>query len=147
MCGRRQVHADRNAQEHVQCSAKRTDSSSAVAARLHCHRRRRRRPFFMAIGFRKPHMPWRFPAPFLQQYPEPSEVAIAAHPTMDASVPSIAHHSPDLARPARRRGGDPVHPHVRRPVRCSPASMSNPHHCVFRSFSAPTAQLADRAQR
>eukprot|EP01050_Picozoa_sp_SAG11_P002500 SAG11_NODE_128_length_15542_cov_6.432105_2_plen_645_part_00 len=64
------------------------------------------RPWFLAAGFRKPHMPWRFPKRFLQYYPAAAEIELAAHPTMDASVPPIAHHTPDLQAQA---GGDPYH--------------------------------------
>jgi len=64
------------------------------------------RPFFLASGFRKPHMPWRFPKHFLEQYPAPAEIAAALHPIMDASVPPIAHHTPDLQS---QGGGDPYH--------------------------------------
>ena len=62
------------------------------------------RPFYLASGFRKPHMPWRFPAPYAELYPPPDEIALAAHPTMDASVPPIAHHTPDLQF---QEGGNP----------------------------------------
>ena len=48
-------------------------------------------------------MPWRFPAPFLDKYPAASAIKIAAHPTLDPSVPPIAHHSPDLGS----QGGAP----------------------------------------
>ena len=61
-------------------------------------------PFFLAAGFRKPHMPWRFPAPYTTHYPSVDEIAIAAHPTMDPSVPPIAHHTPDLQY---QEGGNP----------------------------------------
>jgi arylsulfatase A-like enzyme len=62
------------------------------------------RPFFLAVGFRKPHMPWRFPAPYADLYPPPASIELAAHPTMDASVPPIAHHTPDLQF---QHGGNP----------------------------------------
>merc|ERR1711968_211979 len=60
------------------------------------YREKTGRPFFLAAGFRKPHMPWRFPEPFLSHYPDVSNIATAAHPTLHVSVPPIAHHSPDL---------------------------------------------------
>lgn len=50
-------------------------------------------PFFMAAGFRKPHLPCRHPAPFDQFYPNVSETRLAKHQTMDQSVPPIAHHN------------------------------------------------------
>jgi hypothetical protein len=45
-----------------------------------------------AVGFRKPHLPFRFPAPILKYLPPQAETDVAAHPTLDASVPPIAHH-------------------------------------------------------
>ncbi len=48
-------------------------------------------PFFAAVGFRKPHLAFRFPAPFLDLLPPESETDVAAHRTLDVSVPSIAH--------------------------------------------------------
>ena len=54
------------------------------------------RQFYLAAGFRKPHMSWRFPAPFLKYYPPAAKIKVAAHPTMDHSVPPIAHHDPTL---------------------------------------------------
>ena len=52
-------------------------------------------------------MPWRFPQSFLEHYPPPAGIALAAHRTMDPSVPPIAHHTPDLQAQA---GGDPYSP-------------------------------------
>eukprot|EP00039_Didymoeca_costata_P032510 m.38126 g.38126 ORF g.38126 m.38126 type:complete len:742 (-) comp9393_c0_seq1:117-2342(-) len=49
-------------------------------------------PFFMAVGFRKPHLAFRFPAPWLAKLPVAMEdTAVAEHPTLDSSVPSVAH--------------------------------------------------------
>jgi len=55
-------------------------------------------PFFLAVGFRKPHLPFRHPAPFDALYPAPAAIPLAAHPTLDASVPPIAYHQTALAR-------------------------------------------------
>ena len=49
-------------------------------------------PFFMAVGFRKPHLAFRFPAPWLDKFPDLEAIPVAKHPTMDPSVPPIAHH-------------------------------------------------------
>ena len=40
-------------------------------------------PFFLASGFRKPHTPWRFPAPFLQYYNKDQSVDVAKHGVLD----------------------------------------------------------------
>ncbi|EDQ88843.1 uncharacterized protein MONBRDRAFT_32660 [Monosiga brevicollis MX1] len=53
-------------------------------------------PFFMAVGFRKPHLAFRFPAPWRDVYPALDQIKIAAHPTQDPSMPAIAHHDPCL---------------------------------------------------
>ena len=65
------------------------------------------RPWFLAAGFRKPHMPWRFPKSFLQLYSPPAGIKLAEHRTLDPSVPPIAHHTPDLQS---QSGGDPYNP-------------------------------------
>ena len=44
-------------------------------------------PFFLAAGFRKPHLAFRFPAPFLQRV----AADVAAHGSLSATVPPIAH--------------------------------------------------------
>lgn len=49
-------------------------------------------PFFLAAGFRKPHLPFRFPESMLSLLPPEDKVDVALHPTLDASVPPIAHH-------------------------------------------------------
>eukprot|EP00931_Biecheleriopsis_adriatica_P004102 TRINITY_DN10581_c0_g1_i2.p1 TRINITY_DN10581_c0_g1~~TRINITY_DN10581_c0_g1_i2.p1 ORF type:complete len:751 (+),score=121.10 TRINITY_DN10581_c0_g1_i2:151-2253(+) len=50
-------------------------------------------PFFLAVGFRKPHLPFRFPAPILSLLPPEADVDVATHPTLHPSVPPIAHAS------------------------------------------------------
>jgi iduronate 2-sulfatase len=49
-------------------------------------------PFFLAVGFRKPHTPWRFPAAYLQYYPsfKANTTDIALHNTLGKNVPPIA---------------------------------------------------------
>ena len=49
-------------------------------------------------------MPWRFPAPYTKFYPDIGQIKLAVHPTMDETVPSIAHHTPDLQF---QEGGNP----------------------------------------
>eukprot|EP01063_Lacrimia_lanifica_P033873 TRINITY_DN614_c1_g1_i1.p1 TRINITY_DN614_c1_g1~~TRINITY_DN614_c1_g1_i1.p1 ORF type:complete len:730 (+),score=182.08 TRINITY_DN614_c1_g1_i1:64-2253(+) len=48
-------------------------------------------PFFMAVGFRKPHLPFRFPKGFLEEFPALAEVDVAAHGVLDPSQPAWAH--------------------------------------------------------
>lgn len=48
-------------------------------------------PFFLAVGFRKPHLAFRFPKPFLSLLPGVDQISLAAHRTLDASVPPYAH--------------------------------------------------------
>lgn len=52
---------------------------------------RTQQPFFMAAGFRKPHLAFRFPAPFLQLVAGD----VAAHGALSATAPPIAHHDAD----------------------------------------------------
>ena len=56
-------------------------------------------PFFLASGFRKPHTPWRFPAPFLDYYRKDQTVDVALHGILDKSVPDIAISSFDFQDP------------------------------------------------
>eukprot|EP00927_Polykrikos_kofoidii_P031394 TRINITY_DN26_c0_g2_i2.p1 TRINITY_DN26_c0_g2~~TRINITY_DN26_c0_g2_i2.p1 ORF type:complete len:737 (-),score=84.45 TRINITY_DN26_c0_g2_i2:169-2379(-) len=48
-------------------------------------------PFFMAAGFRKPHLSFRFPRPILDLLPAEEDTDVATHPTLDPSQPAIAH--------------------------------------------------------
>lgn len=52
-------------------------------------------PFFLAVGFRKPHLAFRFPAPYLEYLLPENETDVPLHPTLDPSVPPIAHHDPN----------------------------------------------------
>ena len=54
-------------------------------------------PFFLAVGFRKPHLPFRHPSAYDALYPAPADVPLARHKTLDASVPPIAFHQTSLA--------------------------------------------------
>ena len=47
-------------------------------------------PFFLGIGFHKPHLPWRFPEEFLHHYPESADIAPAAHRLPPTGMPSVA---------------------------------------------------------
>ena len=47
----------------------------------------------LAVGLRKPHLPYRFPKPYLDMLPPLSETDVAQHWRLDASVPAIAHAS------------------------------------------------------
>jgi arylsulfatase A-like enzyme len=55
-------------------------------------------PFFLAVGFRKPHLPFRHPSPYSALYPAPADMPLALHKTMDASIPPIAFHETSLAK-------------------------------------------------
>ncbi len=48
------------------------------------------RQFFLAVGFRKPHMPWRVPSDFVARFNNVS-ISVPKNPTMDSSVPPVAH--------------------------------------------------------
>jgi len=52
-------------------------------------------PFFLAVGFRKPHLQWRFPKRVLQHYPiELAEVPLPAHPHFPEGAPLVGFHQP-----------------------------------------------------
>jgi iduronate 2-sulfatase len=59
-------------------------------------------PFYLAVGFRKPHLPFRAPAPYQDLYPPATLVPLARFQTLDRSVPPIAYHASGL-------WGDPYH--------------------------------------
>ena len=54
-------------------------------------------PFFLAVGFRKPHLPFRHPSAYDSLYPSPADIPLAKHKTMDATVPPVAYHQTALA--------------------------------------------------
>jgi iduronate 2-sulfatase len=54
-------------------------------------------PFFMAVGFRKPHLPFRHPAPWDDDYPTPTDIPLAEYKTLGAATPPIAFHQTSLA--------------------------------------------------
>ena len=55
-------------------------------------------PFFLAVGFRKPHLPFRHPSAYDALYPAPADVPLAAHKTLDKSIPPVAFHTTGLAK-------------------------------------------------
>jgi len=67
------------------------DDARAKLRLLVANRQATGQPWMLAVGFRKPHLPYRFPKPFLDVLPSVSDTDVALHPTLDASVPSIAH--------------------------------------------------------
>jgi arylsulfatase A-like enzyme len=54
-------------------------------------------PFFLAVGFRKPHLPFRHPSAFDTLYPAPADISLAKHKTMNVSIPPVAFHETSLA--------------------------------------------------
>ena len=59
-------------------------------------RQRSDRPFFLAVGFRKPHLQWKFPARFLNlSYgPALADVPLPKHRFFPAAAPPVAFHQP-----------------------------------------------------
>jgi iduronate 2-sulfatase len=79
-------------QDHEFCDKIIADDGVAKMRLLSANRKRTGQPFFQAVGFRKPHLAFRFPAPWLSLFPNAEDIPLAKHPTMDRSVPTIAHH-------------------------------------------------------
>ena len=51
------------------------------------------RPFFLGVGFHRPHLPFAFPKEFMDQYyPNVSAIAPAKHPNVPIGLPSVAWH-------------------------------------------------------
>jgi iduronate 2-sulfatase len=53
-------------------------------------------PFYLAVGFRKPHLPHRHPS-FYDVFYNASDLATAKYPVMDPSVPAIAFYQTGMA--------------------------------------------------
>ena len=51
-------------------------------------------PFYIAVGFRKPHLPFRYPQGYASQYS--GNLPTARWPVLDPSVPPIAYHQSSL---------------------------------------------------
>ena len=54
-------------------------------------------PFFLAVGFRKPHLPFRHPSAYDSLYPSPENIPLAQHKTLNETIPSVAFHQTSLA--------------------------------------------------
>ena len=48
------------------------------------------RPFFLAVGFHKPHLPFYAPASYFAQYPNASEIQLAENPDVPKDMPPVA---------------------------------------------------------
>jgi iduronate 2-sulfatase len=51
-------------------------------------------PFFLGVGFRKPHLPWRVPVSYVERYGYPHSIPLPQYGTLDRSVPPVAFHMP-----------------------------------------------------
>ena len=81
-------------------------------------RKRRDRPFFLAVGFRKPHLQWKFPARFLNlSYgPALADVPLPKNRFFPTGAPPVAFHQPksdfmDAFNDTRKCGSKHVAPH------------------------------------
>jgi hypothetical protein len=50
------------------------------------------RPFFIAMGHHKPHLPWNVPSRFYAQYGDPAALPLAAVRAWPESAPTISWH-------------------------------------------------------
>lgn len=56
-----------------------------------------KQPFLLAVGLRKPHLPFRHPSPYDTLYPDPSVIPLAKYKTLDKSTPPIAFYQTSIA--------------------------------------------------
>lgn len=57
-------------------------------------------PFFLGVGFKKPHLPFRAPSSFIEFYPPAENITLAKHKTWPKNAPTIAWNG-CLASPGR----------------------------------------------
>ena len=50
------------------------------------------RPFFLGVGFHRPHLPWVAPSEFYDLYPPADELPGPAHPSVPVGMPAVAWH-------------------------------------------------------
>jgi iduronate 2-sulfatase len=55
-------------------------------------------PFFLATGFRKPHLDFRHPSAYDKLYPALKDIKLARYPILNASVPPIAYHETPVGK-------------------------------------------------
>ena len=51
------------------------------------------RPFFLGVGFHRPHLPWVAPSEFYDLYPPAGDVAGPTHPDVPVGMPPVAWHA------------------------------------------------------
>ncbi|MEN3941920.1 sulfatase [Prosthecobacter sp. SYSU 5D2] len=62
-----------------------------AAAAIQALREKRTQPFFIAVGFRKPHLPFSVPKKYWDLY-DPAAIPLPVHPTSPTGAPEIARH-------------------------------------------------------
>ncbi|XP_062507887.1 iduronate 2-sulfatase-like [Corticium candelabrum] len=69
------------------------NSTSIIIERLRYVAQNNSGPFFLAVGFHKPHLPWAFPEEFIKQYPNQSAISVAKFLYIPTGMPYIAFYN------------------------------------------------------
>ncbi|KAK7491961.1 hypothetical protein BaRGS_00016807, partial [Batillaria attramentaria] len=66
-----------------------TRISDAAVTKLQEYAQDPQQPFFLAVGFKKPHLPFLFPEQYMDLYPESVDIPLAEHRDVNTNLPPV----------------------------------------------------------